>query len=162
MDYLKDLHELCETLSQEVGEANEKIRAAGGKLSAGDLEYIDELTHSLKSIKTTMAMMESEGEGYSYEGSYRGMSRNSYARGMSPITGRYVSRDGGYSNRRPDYSGRYSRDGEKEQYLAKLEEVLESAPDDATRNKVMKIMSDVSNKWNKEKSPPRNGRFLCR
>ena len=46
MDYLKDLHETCETLSRELGEANEKIKRAGGKLSAGDLEYIDKLLES--------------------------------------------------------------------------------------------------------------------
>ena len=55
MDYLKDLHETCETLSRELGEANEKIKRAGGKLSAGDLEYIDKLTHAIKSVKTTIA-----------------------------------------------------------------------------------------------------------
>ena len=54
MHNIEDLHELCETLSREVGEANDKIRTAGGKLTAGDLEYIDKLTHALKSVKTTL------------------------------------------------------------------------------------------------------------
>ena len=41
MDYERDLHELCETLSEEISKANEKIKKGGGSLSAGDIEYID-------------------------------------------------------------------------------------------------------------------------
>ena len=41
---LRTLYDLCETISRELGEANEKIRKAGGKLSAGDVDYIDENT----------------------------------------------------------------------------------------------------------------------
>ena len=65
MHNIEDLHELCETLSREVGDANEKIRAAGGKMTSGDLEYIDRLTHALKSVKTTIAMAEAEDDGES-------------------------------------------------------------------------------------------------
>ena len=39
MHNIEDLHELCETISREIREANEKIRQAGGKLSAGDVDY---------------------------------------------------------------------------------------------------------------------------
>ena len=59
---IRTLHELCETITRELDDANEKIRKAGGKLSAGDVDYIDKLTHALKSIKTTVAMMEAESE----------------------------------------------------------------------------------------------------
>lgn len=52
----KDLHELCDTVSDAIAEANEKIRVGGGKLGAGDVDYIDKLTHSLKSIKAVLAM----------------------------------------------------------------------------------------------------------
>ena len=60
MDYINDLHEMCDTLSHELKEANEKISNGGGKLSGSDLDYVDKLTHALKSIKTTIAMMEAE------------------------------------------------------------------------------------------------------
>lgn len=103
MDYMNDLHDLCETISKEIGEANDKIRNAGGKLSAGDVEYIDKLTHTLKSIKSTIAMMEDEGySNRSYPDSYRGYSRNrSYARkrdGMGRYSGRGYSRDSGLAD----------------------------------------------------------------
>lgn len=103
MDYLKDMHELCELLSEELAEANEKIQKAGGKISAGDLELIDKLAHAQKSLKTTMAMMEAgdsfDGNysgrymGGSMNGNYNSYGRNSYARGRDS-RGRYVSRDG--------------------------------------------------------------------
>lgn len=88
MDYMNDLHELCETLSREIGEANDKIRSAGGKLSGSDLDYVDKLTHAMKSLKTTIAMLESEGD-YSERGY-----GDSYARRRDAI-GRYSRR--GYS-----------------------------------------------------------------
>lgn len=112
MDYLKDLHEMCEVLSRELGEANEKVRKNGGKLSGSDLEYIDRLTHAIKSIKTTITMMEAEEDG-GYSGRmmpYYG--RMSYAdgdneNGMS-MTGRSYARGRGA---RRDSMGRYSRGG---------------------------------------------------
>ena len=54
---MRTLHELCEVISRELEDVNQKIRSAGGSMSAGDLELVDKLTHALKSIKTTMAMM---------------------------------------------------------------------------------------------------------
>lgn len=106
MDYLKDMHEICDTLSHELGKANKKIMQAGGTLSAGDLEYIDKLTHALKSVKTTIAMAEAEENGESgyymphtgYNGRSYANSRGgkSYARGRDRM-GRYTSRRGGMS-----------------------------------------------------------------
>ena len=57
---LDTLYDLCETVSKELESANEKINGAGGELSAGDLEYLDKLTHTMKSLKTTIAMIEAE------------------------------------------------------------------------------------------------------
>lgn len=122
---LEVLYDLCEVISRELDECSEKIRQAGGKLSAGDVDYLDKLTHALKSIKTTVAMMEAEGEdgysnrgcssrrympwygGMSYEGGMGGSSNrgNSYDRGSSYARGRnnnpmgrnQYSREGGYS-----------------------------------------------------------------
>ena len=74
--WLDDLYDLCETVSKELSTANEKIRAAGGKLSAGDLDYLDKITHTMKSAKTIIAMEEAEERGresgyYPYMGGYR-------------------------------------------------------------------------------------------
>ena len=93
MDYLNDLHEMCETLSRELGEANEKVRQSGGKLSGSDLDYIDKLSHALKSIKTTIAMVEAEDGASGYYPQFG--NRGSYARRRDSM-GRYSSR--GYSH----------------------------------------------------------------
>lgn len=129
MDYIKDLHELCETLSREIGEANDKIRKAGGKLSAGDLEYVDKLTHALKSVKATIAMMEDEG----YSG------RMAYDNGSHPYHS-YARRDS-----RGRYSGRYSRDGysRESDMVAELRELMEDAPDDRTRAEFQRFISKI-------------------
>ena len=77
-----------------------------GSITGDDLSYIDRLTHAIKSVKTTIAMMEAEDEGESgyymphtgYNGRSYANSRGgkSYARGRDRM-GRYTSRRGGMS-----------------------------------------------------------------
>lgn len=123
-DKIEMLHRLCKQITEKLEEC-EKNLSSSRDMSVSDIEIVDKLTHTLKSLKTTIAMMEAEegGEsrrsyardGRSMEGGNSGrwypgyayaedMSRGSYAdggyserRGRSPSTGRYVSRDGGYS-----------------------------------------------------------------
>lgn len=147
---IKDLHELCETISRAINTANGKIRDAGGKVSNADMEYIDRLTHSLKSLKTTIAMIEAEedegdeySERYSRDGSSyrRGYSRDyrdSY-RGDSYARGRNARRDsmGRYSSRRDGYS----RDGGD--MVEELRELMESAPDAETRQEMQHLIQKM-------------------
>ena len=120
MDKIDMLYELCEIISEKLRECLENLKAASGVMSVSDIDIVDKLTHAYKCIKTSIAMIEAEeeegGESYeggsqrsrrSYEGSrrsYEGGSRRSYEggnsgrRGRSPRTGRYVSRDSGYSS----------------------------------------------------------------
>lgn len=168
MDYEKELYELCETIKEEIGEANEKIKKAGGKLSGSDVEYIDKLTHSLKSIKAVMAMMEDDGEneysGASYArggrgGSYRGGSYRggSYRGGSSYDDGMMMTggEGGSYarngrgrgSNARRDSMGRYSSrmDGYSRHgdVVESLREVMEEAPDDRTRMEIQRLIEKM-------------------
>lgn len=138
MHNIEDLHELCETISREIGDANEKIRKAGGKLSGEDLTYLDKLTHTLKSLKTTIAMVEAEdGESgrympnsygmygnNSYNGGYNG---NSYRRGRDSM-GRYTSRRG------------YSYD---DGMLEELRSLMESAPDERTKSEFRQFIAKM-------------------
>ena len=142
MDYAKDLHELCETLSREIGETNEKIRKAGGKLSAGDLEYVDKLTHALKSVKATIAMMDEE-DGYSGRypywmgGSYDdGMNNNRSMRGRS-----YAQR----RDSRGRYSNTYSQDGYSRDggMIEELRELMQDAPDERTKQEFQRFISKI-------------------
>ena len=117
---LDTLYDLCDTVSKELESANEKINHAGGELSAGDLEYLDKLTHTMKSLKTTIAMIESE-EGHSGGRYYN---RSSYAkRGRS--------------------MGRYSRDDAHEDFMGEIEELIEKAPDEHTRRKFERMLAEM-------------------
>lgn len=127
MDYTKDLHEMCETLSREIGEANEKIRSAGGKLSAGDLDYVDKLTHALKSVKATVAMMEDD-DGYSGNYPYR--------------DGSYNDR-GGYTRMRNYSRGRYGYS--RNDLTDKLRELMQDAPDERTRQEMKRMIEKMEN-----------------
>lgn len=103
-DELRTLYELCETISRELADANDKIHQAGGKLSSGDVDYINKLTHSMKSIKTTIAMMEAEDGGYSNRG-------RSYNDGRSYSDGRSYNsyRGNSYDPNGYDADGEYRR-----------------------------------------------------
>ena len=137
MDYLNDLHEICETLSRELGEANKKIMQGGGKLSGADLDYVDKLTHAIKSVKTTIAMMEAEDEGES--GYYMPMYGRSYGDRS------YGMRDGNSYARRRDSMGRYSRRGYAmdDDMMAELRELMADAPDERTRQEFQKFISKM-------------------
>lgn len=155
MDMMKDLHEMCETVSKAISQANDKIRTAGGKVSTADVDYIDKLTHALKSIKATMAMEGGEDgeEGGSY-GSYardgrysRRMYRGSYDDG-SYDDGSYARGRGRYANR--DSMGRYSSDGySREGYsrdggmVDELRDLMNRAPDDQTRQEFQRMIQKM-------------------
>ena len=156
MDYMKNLYELCDTLSREIDKANAKIRKANGELTAGDIEYIDKLTHSLKSVKTTLAMMEAEDggsyDGYSrrrysrdggsyrrsYDGSYDDMAYDdgSYDDGGSYARGRYAKRDS---------MGRYARDGYSRHanMVEELRDLMKDAPDERTRKEMERLVNKM-------------------
>ena len=123
-----DFYEMCETLSAELGEANNKVRQGGGKLSGADLDYIDKLTHALKSIKTTIAMIEAEdGESGTYpyyNGSYN-MRGGSYARRR---------------NSRGQYSSRYSMDDDM---ISELRELMKDAPNDRTKQEFQRFIDKI-------------------
>ena len=98
------MEELRKMLCAELEKITKK-----GELSAGSLDVVDKLTHSIKSIDTIMAM---EDAGYSNEGGY------SYARGKRRDSmGRYSRNDGSYGYGRggsyDSYDGSYARGGNR-------------------------------------------------
>lgn len=151
-DIKEELEQLCEYVEKEIHKANEKLRTSGGNLSAGDVEYIDNLTHTMKSLKTTLAMLGNSNNGGSYEGnayegnayegnayegnaydgSYDGM-RGAYARGR----GRYAKRD---SRGRYASEPGYSRD---EEMVQELRELMKDAPDEKTRQEFQKFIMKI-------------------
>lgn len=82
--------------------------------------------------------------GGSYDGSYEGMS---YARGRGrnarrDSMGRY-SREGSYARGGGSYRGGYSRDDGKEEYMEHLRDMMESAPDENTRQSIKRMIDNM-------------------
>ena len=139
----EDLEELCHVVENTLKEANEKIRMAGGTLSGGDLEFVDKLTHTLKSIKTTMAMIDAEEDGYSRDGSMNGSGYSgNYGMGNRYYPGGYSYARGRGSNARRDSMGRYSRGYSRgnDEIVDQVRELMEQAPDEQTRRDFQKIL----------------------
>lgn len=132
----QDLEELCEKIVDEISEANKKLDKNGGNLTAGDVETLDKLTHTLKSIKTTLAMAEFDDD-YSGEGSYNRGGGGGGRGGSSNRGGSYRgSYEGGMSNargRRRDGRGRYSRDEAVDEIADAIREGMDDMPEELKR-----------------------------
>ena len=94
------LERLCKIVEKQLEKAVDELDQRNGKLPQADAEYLDYLTHTIKSIKTTLAM-----EGYG----------SSERRGRDSM-GRYTSRDDGrsewgYYPRAWDDGRSYEREG---------------------------------------------------
>jgi hypothetical protein len=119
---MQKMEELREMLCEELDKITKK-----GELSAGSLDVIDKLTHSIKSIDTIIAM---EDAGYSSD--Y--MRGNSYAR-----------------NRRRDSMGRYSReyrdgrsyDGTMHELKENLEDMERMVSDPHAKKMIRQWMKEV-------------------
>lgn len=120
---MNTLHELKDMLMDELEECVKK-----GELSAGSLDIVDKLTHSIKSIDTIIAMGDA---GYSHD--------YSYARG------RNARRDsmGRYSRRYEDDRsyGRYSRD--KEELVSELRDLEMSMTDEDAKRMLHKFIKQA-------------------
>ena len=145
MDMIKELRELKDTIGHEIAEANMEIKKSGGDLNTGDIDMIDKLTHAMKSLVTTCAMLEADDD---YSGDYQPMgpyySRNDsgYSRrghdGRNGMSGTY----GGYSRN----ESRYSRNGySRNDWNDHLRQLMDEAPDEATRMDIKKLMDRMAN-----------------
>lgn len=148
MKELDTLYDICDVVTQKLERYNEKLSKNGGEMSASDLEIIDKLTHTLKSVKTTIAMIEAEDKGYS--GTY--WDGKQYYDGQQSMDGMNTrsqsSARGRGSRAKRDSMGRYSRDGysredAKEDMMNDLYELMDNAPDDHTRKKLERFISEL-------------------
>lgn len=131
---MQELYELKEMLMEELEKYGQK------ELTAGSLEVVDKLAHSLKNI--CKIMEEDEGGSY-YDGSYEG---GSYDRGGSYRGGSYENRGGrGSYARRRDFMGRYSRNYSRaaEDMVHELKDMMKDAPDDKTRQEFQRFIQKL-------------------
>ena len=135
MDYTKDMEMACELLHEQVSDLIRKIKNNG--MSTGDLEKLDKLTHSLKSVKSTMKMEQEDEEDYS--GRYPYWMGGTYAdgNGGSMNTGSYARGRG--RNARRDSMGRYSSrgysraEGDMAEIVEELKGMMSDLPEDKQR-----------------------------
>lgn len=127
---VKDM--LCEELERVANK---------GELSAGSLDIVDKLTHSIKSIDTIIAMGE-----YNDDYSERGMpyargGRGGNLRGGSSYDD--MPYEGNTSYARRDGRGRYSRESDREQMISKLEAMAMNATDDRMKATIHKCIDEL-------------------
>ena len=142
MDMIKELGEMKETIANEIAEANQRIRQSGGDLNAGDVEIIDKLAHSMKSLITACAMLEAEEDDGGYSGRYyygegRGYSGRERRNGYSGNYGGYSRENRGRYSNREGRNGGYSRD---DGMMDRLREMMDEAPDEQTRMEIKRMM----------------------
>lgn len=140
---MKELYDLKEMLCKEL-----KSYGARNDLSAGSLDIVDKLAHTIKNLDRIIEKYEMDNGSYasyndsmdgsyrSYRGSYdNGYSRDSYARG------RGAKRDtmGRYSKDAYD-RGRYSRDNG---LSVELQEMMQDAPNDQIRQEMQKLIDKL-------------------
>ncbi len=142
---MKAMEDLREMLCKEL----EEITMKGG-LTAGDLDAVDKLTHSIKSIDTIMAMEESYSAGGYNAGGYNRSGYNNGGYSNGNYGGNYnrgYSARGRGGNARRDSRGRYARgmyrDGGKSHMVQMLQEMMEDAPDEKTRMAIESAISQM-------------------
>lgn len=123
------MDKICRYLDRELEEMENKV-ANGGKLSRTEIEDGKNIAKFKMALLTNEAM---EKEGYSHDDrSYDGRSY-----------GRPYYYDGMSGARRRDSMGRYSREAAEGEFMDKLEELRDTAPDEHKRKRVERFISEM-------------------
>lgn len=102
-------HKIKDMLCEELEHIANK-----GELTAGSLDIVDKITHSIKSIDTIIAMED-------YEGGYSERKMSYMRRGR----------------------GGYSRDDHREHLISRLEEMMKDATDEHTKSTIRKCIDEL-------------------
>lgn len=143
---MEELYKLKETLCNELEEYSKK-----GKMSAGDLDVVDKLSHTIKNIDKIIEKYDEDeysgAMGYSNRMSDRGRggySNRGYSNDRMMDRTDYSMARGRGSNARRDSRGRYAgeyHDGYSgHDMIAELRELMEDAPDEQTRSEFEKFI----------------------
>ena len=136
-------NKILEKINDAVEEAIRPIIAKGANMNAAELDVLTKAVCTIEKIK----QIENDDNGYSeMPHSYDAQSGNSYRRGRSMTTGRYVSRDPlpyseGSSSRRfydadPSHNAGYSGHSIKDRMIAQLEKMFDYAQSDHERQTI--------------------------
>lgn len=131
------LYELKEMLCKELEKYGKE-----DKLTAGSLDVVDKLSHSIKNLDKIIENYEDEG--YSNRGgSYRGGNYEGNMGGGSYRGGSYARGRG--SNARRDSMGRYSSEGysRADNLMDSLYGLMDDAPNDRVRQEMKKFVTKI-------------------
>lgn len=135
---LNTLYELCETVEMELEELNNKVGRNKG-LTNTEAEWLKCLTESLVNIKCAIQMIE-EMDGMSNDW---GMTPSGRGRMMSRTMAN-SRRDDMMTNRsRNSYNNSYYSGDAKSDFMADVESLMNRAPDEHTRMKFERMLSDM-------------------
>lgn len=134
-------NKMLEKINDAIEEAIRPIIGKGANMNATELDVLTKAVCTLEKIKQI-----ENGESYaeysrnSYDGNNSYDENNSYRRGRSATTGRYVSRDDGYSSRRY-YDGdnsrnEYSGHSIEDRMISQLQQIYDTAKTDHERQLV--------------------------
>lgn len=165
------MQSLCDSLDyayRDLAKVNQQIRNNGGELTPSNVEYVDRLTHTIKSLETTKAMKqaaeEDERGGYGargdrggygmtrmggYPGGYYpgsmypvGGYRDGYPEGDYRNSGMRGEMRGGYGrNMDRDSQGRYAEDAGMRE---KLRDMMANTRDERTRQELQRMMDGMA------------------
>ena len=148
-DLREELEKLCKRTTKEIHDLNKRLEANENMMAPSDVDISDKLSHTIKSIKKVLALLDEtdmENQNRGYSGSYmrQPMWDNKYGYSGNSYNGTYTLRTG------DDYSGRhmprYSRGTEKNDMIMRLEDMMSRARDtreaDAIRETIEAIHRD--------------------
>lgn len=140
---IEELEMLCEKLTDTMSEINSKLKSSSGRtLPAADLDYVDKMTHALKSIKTIIAMEEAYNDDYSERYDDR---RSMRYDDRSSTRGRRNARRDSMGRYSRDYMHNYSRDDAKDEMIDDLREMMKMTDDDRARQEFQAFISKMEN-----------------
>ncbi len=150
MDIIKELYDMKETVGQKIADANKKLHKAGGAMDMSDIEIVDKLAHTMKSLVSTCKMLEAEDGEYSETGPLYNPVNTGYSGRRGEM------RDDGYSRNGRGNNGGYSRNGHSrgnrygystrtEDMTEQLIQMMEDAPDEMTRMEIKKLVDKMEN-----------------
>lgn len=144
---IETLYDLCEMTYKEIEATKRELENAGGELGEQHIEYIKDLVETMKYIKCLIAMIEDEEEGYSgyYYDADMSMARGGRGGGggrSNRSNNSYARRGGSYERGRSNRRG-YARMESRDEFMDEIEELMEKAPDEATRRKFERMLSEM-------------------
>lgn len=150
------LNEVCDALEysyRDLAQVNGQLRENSGQFDPSRMNYFNQLTHSIKSLETTKAMLEATEErergDYGERGSYGERGRYGWRMPYPPYyrSGYDEAEDYGRGGRGGSYGrnqdrdsrGRYADDGMRE----KLRTMMANTRDENTRMELQRMMDSM-------------------